>query len=504
LIGNVSQVTDDRAAQNAGLAPEARAWVAAQLGGDVVHVERFTRGRQAWWVDVRTTNGDKRWMLKGRRAPAAVIARSHLLTAFGAAREAAAMRALAGHGIPVPLVGGFDTDLALLLIERIPGSALLQRLPEAERDRVIKDYARQLGALHQLDWRELDIDPAIAIPAGADQMVVGEWLETAEADAATAATRQRHAEPLLDLAVQWLHRNQPAGRGLERLRLLHGDAGVNNFLFADGRVTALIDWELAIVADPMSDLGNARYREALYPTGTYPVLIEAYEAAIGEPVDRGAVSYYTALAATMLSLGMVANVHRPRAGQPEVVARLWQDALARCIAAEAIAEASGVTLEYDATQPDDWSPFDAHLELLAERLERQAPLAEPGQPAAEALAYAQLGVAARAMVRSGAWLATRLLDDAAQLLGTRPATVPEALGDLAALVATGPSDVAPILTVLARDARRRLQILRPLQAAEVWEDAVSVVRQDESARDAPVLPAFPAADPALPPSKTKR
>jgi hypothetical protein len=254
----------------------------------------------------------------------------------------------------------------------------------------------------------------------------------------------------------------------------------------------------------MSDLGNARYREALYPTGTYARLIDTYEVAIGEPVDRAAISYYTALAATMLSLGMVANVHRPRAGQPEVVARLWQDALARCIAVEAIAEAGGVALDYDDAEPDDWSPFDAHLELLAERLERQVPLAEPGQPAAEAVAYAQLGVAARSMVRSGAWVATRLLDDAEQLLGPRPATAPEALGEIAALVATGPSDIAPILTVLARDARRRLEVLRPLQAAEVWDDAASAVHLDESPRDTHLLPAFPDRDPALTSSKTKR
>jgi aminoglycoside phosphotransferase (APT) family kinase protein len=492
LIGNVSRVTPDFRSAAAGLAFDSCDWVARTLGGVVVHVERFTRGREVWWVDVRADGIEKRWLLKGRRAPAAVIAGSALLTDFGVARESAAMRALAGSDVLVPAVGGFDAASALLLIEQVIGTALVQHADPHERHAVIRHYARQLAAMHRLDWRALDVDPAISVPTDAQDMALGGWLRSAEIDFATAAAKRRHPEPLLDLAVRWLHQNVPPGRDVEHLRLLHGDAGVNNFLFADSRVTALIDWELAIIGDPMSDLGNARYREALYPSGTYATLISAYEAATDEPVDRAAIGYYTALAAMSLSLAMVANMHHPRAGQPEVVARMWQDALARCVAAEAIAEVIGLELEYDALEPPAWSAFDAQLQLLADRLDREVSLAEPGQPAAEAFAYAQLGQAARTVVRASAWVGERFLDDVASMLGLRSGSVPDALGTLADLVACDPGGrLRALLSVLARDARRRLEILRPLQAAEVWEGTESAVRSDAGAPTAHVLPDLP-------------
>jgi prepilin-type processing-associated H-X9-DG protein len=56
---------------------------------------------------------------------------------------------------------------------------------------------------------------------------------------------------LLD-AFLTLRRHKP--RPL-RLSLVHGDFNPANFLFADGRVTALIDWENARIGDPREDLG---------------------------------------------------------------------------------------------------------------------------------------------------------------------------------------------------------------------------------------------------------
>ncbi len=39
-------------------------------------------------------------------------------------------------------------------------------------------------------------------------------------------------------------------------------------MFADGQLTALIDWELSHIGDPMIDLGVIRMRNMLYPTGS--------------------------------------------------------------------------------------------------------------------------------------------------------------------------------------------------------------------------------------------
>lgn len=481
-----------------GLPEATTQWIGEVLGARVTGLRRFNRARQAWLVDTVSDAGGhpQRWMLKGRRAPGVVAARSRLLTDFGPAREAAALRALAGSGVLVPRFGGYEPGSGSLLMGLVEGSALLDRAPAAQRGSVIRDYARQLATLHSIDPRKLTIDAAIAVPASPEEMVVGGWLRAAEADAAMAAARLRHAEPLHDLALWWLHRNQPPDRGLPCARLLHGDAGVTNFLFADGRVTALIDWELAIIGDPMSDLGNARYREALYPTGTYADLIAEYESATGHAVNLPAISYYTVLAAITLSLGMVANVHNPKVSQPEVVARIWQDALARHVACEAMAEAARVPLTYDAAPLAGDSSFEPFAELLAERLDQQARLAPPGYPAAESHGYARLADSVRSMVRRGSVVDERLLDDvgeSAALPGARPQSVAECLSRLSeAISAPRGFDFPAVLSVLARDARRRLEILRPLQRAESWEDAVP----PEGPGDADA--AMPG-DPALPP-----
>jgi len=474
-----------------GPEPDVLRWIERVTGGTVLGAERFTRGRETWWVDVGSADGQRRWMLKGRRVPAAVAARSRILTDFGPGREAAAIGALAGHGIPVPELGGYHAESGVVLMEQMPGSALLQRVDESGRRATVRDYAGHLARLHQLAPGDLTIRPAMPVPGDARTMALGGWLASAEADAATAAPRLRQAEPLHDLARWWLHANVPDGRGLEHVRLLHGDAGVNNFLFQDEAVTALIDWELALLGDPMSDLGNARYREALYPTGTYPDLIAEYERVSGAPVDRGAIAYNAAVSGLMLSLGMVANVQRPRPSQPEAVARLWQDALARVVVAEAIAEATGIELHPPAFDEPPASSYAPVAELLVARLDRTADVAQAGQDAAEARGYVELARAVEGLLSRGAALDAGTLADAATVLGRRPADVPSALNELAALVRADPQrHFERLLPVLAADARRRLVALAPLQAAEIWEDAQPVVDATVSPRSGPVLPSF--------------
>jgi aminoglycoside phosphotransferase (APT) family kinase protein len=480
------------------LAETAVRWIEQATGSRVVGARRFPRARDTWWIETQQDGARRRWLLKGRRAPARVMARSRLLSDFGAAREAAAMGALASSGVRVPGLGGFDEESALLLIERVPGSALIHRAPGAERRAAVADYARQLALLHTLELPALQLGTAIAVPDSPRDMALGGWLRSAEADADTAAARLRHAEPLLTLLVRWLHENVPAGRGLSDMRLLHGDAGVTNFLSVNGRVTALVDWELAIIGDPMSDLGNARYREALYPSGTYAELIAAYEQATGAPVDERAVGYYTVLASTVLSLGMVANVHHPRVRQPESVARLWQDAIARCVACEAACEVSGIDLDYDDLAPAE-SSFDPLAELLVERLDELT----GDDPAAHG--YGRLARAVHNAVRLGAAADEALVAEVAALVSSvptdtglptdtdAPTDAAEALAALQAAIPDADADAEQrlrMLVVLARDARRRLQILAPLRDAEIWEDQVPGEQATPAALPARVLPAL--------------
>ena len=69
-------------------------------------------------------------------------------------------------------------------------------------------------------------------------------------------------EPLIELVLAWLHDHLPLHRS--RVSFAAGDAG--QFLFADGRVTA-IDTELAFLGDPLADLAAMRAPRRIEPLG---------------------------------------------------------------------------------------------------------------------------------------------------------------------------------------------------------------------------------------------
>ena len=62
--------------------------------------------------------------------------------------------------------------------------------------------------------------------------------------------------PMIDVAFDWLEEHAPVA---DRISFLHGDYRTGNFLFdADtNRVTAILDWEMATIGDPLADLAWA-------------------------------------------------------------------------------------------------------------------------------------------------------------------------------------------------------------------------------------------------------
>ncbi|MFA5630201.1 MAG: phosphotransferase family protein [Porticoccaceae bacterium] len=62
--------------------------------------------------------------------------------------------------------------------------------------------------------------------------------------------------PSLTAMLGWVMDNIPTSEG--HPVLLHGDIGFHNFLFDEGRLTAVLDWEFAHLGDPAEDLANVR------------------------------------------------------------------------------------------------------------------------------------------------------------------------------------------------------------------------------------------------------
>jgi aminoglycoside phosphotransferase (APT) family kinase protein len=121
--------------------------------------------------------------------------------------------------------------------------------------------------------------------------------------------------PAVDRVGAWLEANRPTD---QHQGVVHGDFHLGNVLLSDSTagVTAIVDWELATVGDPMLDLGqllvtwpDAEGRSDLGtvasvwpPDGlaTEDEMIEAYGASSDR--DLSAVGWYKVLAAFRLAV----------------------------------------------------------------------------------------------------------------------------------------------------------------------------------------------------------
>ncbi|MBB4631631.1 phosphotransferase family protein [Sphingosinicella soli] len=108
--------------------------------------------------------------------------------------------------------------------------------------------------------------------------------------------------PLVDVAARWLIANAPP---LDHVSLVHGDFRAGNFLFDEEsrRITAWLDWELAVLGDRHQDLTwttgvhFGHYHEdgqTFLASGLLPVeeLHRRYKAAAGLSIDPVRLRYY--------------------------------------------------------------------------------------------------------------------------------------------------------------------------------------------------------------------
>jgi aminoglycoside phosphotransferase (APT) family kinase protein len=180
-------------------------------------------------------------------------------------------------------------------------SGLGTHLGEPLRSRLKGQFLEHLVALHGMDWRAAEL-PSFSAPTGhptqAALWTVNYWKGLWRLD--------RHEDrPIAALAEQWLLDNLP---DCDELVLTHGDYRTGNYLFDEesGRITALLDWELARIGDRHEDLawvlmqvfGTAEdgvFRASdLFEREAF---ITAYEAASGRSVNRQTLHFYEVLSA---------------------------------------------------------------------------------------------------------------------------------------------------------------------------------------------------------------
>jgi hypothetical protein len=201
-------------------------------------------------------------------------------------RETAVLAALSGpfadSGVKVaPLLASEPAHLALCSLF-VEGK---DRFPEArDKPALARDFVAQLARLHALDAAH----PAFSVLGDAAEppsAVIRQRLGQLSADNLAGGI-----DPIYQLALQWLADNVPDDRG--PAVVLHGDAGPGNFLYQGDKDTALVDWELTHLGDPMEDLAQIWVRSLIQPFVAMREVFAAYQAASGRPVDVARVKYH--------------------------------------------------------------------------------------------------------------------------------------------------------------------------------------------------------------------
>lgn len=172
--------------------------------------------------------------------------------------------ALADSDLRVPRMQGLETDPAVLgapfyLMEFIEGSIASGRspgfhghglffdAPGTQRRAMYFDALDQLVKLHRWPWRTTDAASLFGQPASGAAAIDAEirkiehWLDWADMGSLD----------VLRSGLQWLkaQRIDP-----QDLVVCWGDARPGNMVYRDGRVAALLDWELAYLAPAEFDL----------------------------------------------------------------------------------------------------------------------------------------------------------------------------------------------------------------------------------------------------------
>jgi aminoglycoside phosphotransferase (APT) family kinase protein len=252
-------------------------WLRIQLpDADALRVEGLDRvefGHSAEMMVLTIIVGDD----EGRRD---VVVRLRprppaLLEPYDLSKQFTVLRALERSSVRVPRALWLEETGDVLgrpffVMERVAGTVYEMegpKEPEVSTEgvrRMCESMTDQLAAIHTID----------IVGVGLDSLDDGEKHLDREIDrwAGEMNRVKRGPLPALERLLDELTIARPQAH--PRISLVHGDAKPGNFAFVDDEVSAVFDWELTTLGDPLTDIG---YLELLW---RMPVGIPAHEAAL--------------------------------------------------------------------------------------------------------------------------------------------------------------------------------------------------------------------------------
>lgn len=232
---------------------------------------------ESWLLDWQGANGARRLVL--RRSPSAQWGASRALRLADEAALVGAMHA-AGVAAPQPLYV-LRPDDALgegYIMAHVGGSADPAQILAAPHGELLGDVARELAIIHAVPTGQLPANlPVMDAASGIAQLCAS--FDNFGAD-----------RPVIALAIKWCADNRPPP---VPPTLVHGDYRLGNIMVDGGRLSAVLDWELAHLGDYHEDLAYgcmtvwrfSAIDQPAFGLGTIDDLVAQYRAAGGRDVD---------------------------------------------------------------------------------------------------------------------------------------------------------------------------------------------------------------------------
>ena len=280
----------------------------ATVVGDV-GIEDLTQiavgwSHETWLFDAVWSDGrdEHRSGICLRRDPGNALLREH----SDLGEQYRVLRCLAETEVPAPKVYWYEPDPAVLgapalVMEKVPGecpSPWRQAGRDyysaaADRGVLPVSFTDALAAIHTADWEGVGLE-FLGVPDPGDGFArreIATWRRLIESSG--------HAgHPILNDLIGWLEANAPS---TERLTLVHGAYRTGNVLIHNDEVSAVLDWELQVIGDPMYDVAyvltelNRSGTDLLSNVVPRELFFERYEAATGLTIDEDRCRYYQLL-----------------------------------------------------------------------------------------------------------------------------------------------------------------------------------------------------------------
>ena len=292
-------------------------------GAQLIDVQQLTAGasQQTFRISVRHREGHEASYALRRAQPG--LGRS----SYGQVSpsvEAELLELASSAQVPVPkVIESLHSTDGLgdgYLMEWLQGETMGQRivkLPELQsaRENLAFDCGQALARIHAIEVT--DRLREVLHSVAPEDLVRETW---------EAYIALETPQPMIDFTAQWLLRNLPAASDST---LVHGDFRNGNLMVAEQGITAVLDWELCHLGDPMRDLGwlcvnSWRFGRRDLPVGgfgTVDELVAGYEAQAGNCIDRDALHFWEVFGSFWWSVTTLGMAQTWRTGETPSVER---------------------------------------------------------------------------------------------------------------------------------------------------------------------------------------